>query len=239
MNESFAQKTAPENLPFPLKLYAMLEDASSQGFEDIVSWLPSGEGFKVHHKERFEEYVMARYFNHTKYKSFLRQLNLYDFCRLSRGATKGSYSHQSFIRGEPSRCFHVKRATTRRNHQVARMTSSPEGIPTRVCVKRSLMSVDSIKPTLQQKSEHIAIFKGKIEMSATLKNESKILDEEDSFLPYCSNEPLELGGTFGKSTPLVEVPQPDPLEESSFPPKPIANDIAQEIIALFCSGILV
>jgi hypothetical protein len=74
-------------------------------------------------------------------------------------------------------------------------------------------------------------------MLATL-NESKIFDEDSSFLPYCSNELLKLGGTFGTSTPLVEVPQPDPLEESSSPPKPIVPDIAQEIIVIFCRGIL-
>jgi hypothetical protein len=67
----FCPENCSENLPFLLKLYAMLEDASSQGFEDIVSWLPSGKGFKVHYKERFEDYAMGRYFNHTQYKSFL------------------------------------------------------------------------------------------------------------------------------------------------------------------------
>jgi hypothetical protein len=144
MNESSTQKTAEENLPFPVKLYAMLEDASSQGFEDIVSWLPSGKGFKVHDRERFEEHAMAQYFDHTQYESFMRQLNRYDFCYVSQGATKGSYCHQSFIRGKPFHCFHI----TRKNQKVARTTSSPEVSPRRV-LKRNLISPDSIKPTLQ------------------------------------------------------------------------------------------
>ena len=70
----------------------MLNDAQIRNFEDIVSWSPSEtEGisvFKVHDKTKFEESILPKYFNATKYRSFQRQLNLY---RFSRQDKKGEF----------------------------------------------------------------------------------------------------------------------------------------------------
>jgi hypothetical protein len=43
----------PLNLKFPLVLHSMLEDAKVMGFEDIVSWLPNSNMFKIHNSEKF------------------------------------------------------------------------------------------------------------------------------------------------------------------------------------------
>jgi hypothetical protein len=59
----------------------MLEAASKEGFDDVVCWLHGGTTFKVLNSARFTEEVMPNYFNQRKYKSFLRQLNLYGFQR--------------------------------------------------------------------------------------------------------------------------------------------------------------
>jgi hypothetical protein len=92
---------------FPFKLYDILEDASSEGFENIVSWMPNDIGFKMHDPEQFKKTVMARYFNQIHYKSFMiRQLNLYNFKRKKRGF----YFHAFFVRGERFRCGLIKRS---------------------------------------------------------------------------------------------------------------------------------
>jgi len=97
---------------FPFLLYGMLEDAPSHGFDHIVSWLPTGDGFKVHDRLSFERQIMGKYFeNQTKYKSFLRQLNFYGFNRITRGAQKGCLYHDMFKKGSPSLCHSIKRET--------------------------------------------------------------------------------------------------------------------------------
>lgn len=100
---------------FPYRVYHMLERAPTAGFDHVVSWLPDGTGFKVHDKDEFVTNVMNTYFSHTKWKSFLRQLNLYDFKRLSnRGGPKVgkecSYMHPFLIRGDIDQCQKIHRA---------------------------------------------------------------------------------------------------------------------------------
>jgi hypothetical protein len=100
---------------FPVKLYEMMQDASTLGFEDVVSWQPplpgrvggkgtsssSSNSFKVHNTDRFVKEIMARYFKQTRYKSFQRQLNIYGFQRIHEGPHRGGYQHPYFIRGAP------------------------------------------------------------------------------------------------------------------------------------------
>jgi hypothetical protein len=71
---------------FPARLHMMLSSAESQQFDHIVSWQPHGRCFKVHQPLRFVNEVMPTWFQHTKFTSFRRQLNLYGFSRLTTGA---------------------------------------------------------------------------------------------------------------------------------------------------------
>lgn len=92
-SESLAEARASINAPFPLRLYDMLESACDGGFSDVVSWQPHGRSFIVHKPDKFKE-LLPRYFTLTKIASFQRQLNLYQFQRLSRGPDRGCYYHE-------------------------------------------------------------------------------------------------------------------------------------------------
>jgi hypothetical protein len=76
------------NDTFPLKLHKMLEAVEKQGCEWIISWNDDGLSFSVHQPQIFAESTMRKYFNQTKYKSFQRQLNLYNFDREPRGRVR-------------------------------------------------------------------------------------------------------------------------------------------------------
>lgn len=98
---------------FPIRLYDMLEVAEENHWAEIVSWLPDGNGFCVRDRDRFVEEVLPNFFGHTKWKSFLRQINLYHFQRLRRGVGQTSaeviYMHPSFVRGRRDQCFSIRR----------------------------------------------------------------------------------------------------------------------------------
>jgi len=48
-------------VPFPVKLYSMLEGVEQEGLDYIVSWQPHGRCFIVHRSKEFVEDVMPRY----------------------------------------------------------------------------------------------------------------------------------------------------------------------------------
>jgi hypothetical protein len=78
-------RTRQKASTFPIRLYDMLEDADKKNFRGIVSWLPSGNAFKIHQPQTFVELILPHYFRHqTHYKSFTRQLNLYEFRFIKR-----------------------------------------------------------------------------------------------------------------------------------------------------------
>jgi hypothetical protein len=74
---------------FPFQVYNLLEDAARLGFESIVSWVKDGAGFMVQDREEFTRRILPAYFNQTRFKSFQRQLNFYQFGRTASGPYKG------------------------------------------------------------------------------------------------------------------------------------------------------
>jgi hypothetical protein len=77
---------------FPFKLHHLLNEADRCGFDRIISWIPTGDGFRVHDPKTFAKLIMPRYFEMSHYKSFQRQLSLYSFKRSSEGVHRGKKS---------------------------------------------------------------------------------------------------------------------------------------------------
>jgi len=106
MNNNMVTKFA-----FPFKLHSILENAEKMNRVDIVSWLPSGKAFKIHKPKDFADTIMPQYFNQTKYRSFQRQLYIYNFDRVKDKASNeyGAYVHELFIRGDSDLCVDMTR----------------------------------------------------------------------------------------------------------------------------------
>jgi hypothetical protein len=92
---------------FPQRLYDMLEQAEVRGYDHIISWMPHGKSFKIHlnglrdakSEETIVKILKSNNFQQTKFRSFLRQLNQYDFVRIHKGPRKGECRHDLFVRG--------------------------------------------------------------------------------------------------------------------------------------------
>ena len=95
---------------FPQKLHQMLSDLERQeGGAEIASFLPHGRAFAIHKPREFVKHVMPKYFRMSRFSSFQRQLNLYDFQRITEGPDKGSYYHELFVQGRPILSTMMKR----------------------------------------------------------------------------------------------------------------------------------
>jgi hypothetical protein len=141
-------------LRFPYQLYDMLRDATKNGFDDVVSWLPCGTAFKVFDQHLFEELIMPVYFKMSNFKSFLRQLNFYQFQRLQPGTrgnlllvfhhcwkltissllpsykTIGSYSHDHLVRHRRHDCQLIQRRKKNRNGDPPDVATKNDQLPT-------------------------------------------------------------------------------------------------------------
>ena len=61
---------------FPWQLRRMLNDAEIEGNGHIVGWTSDGLSFKVYNPKEFADSIMQRYFKHSNFRSFQRQVSL-------------------------------------------------------------------------------------------------------------------------------------------------------------------
>ncbi|KAF1826788.1 uncharacterized protein K489DRAFT_303791, partial [Dissoconium aciculare CBS 342.82] len=100
------------------KLYNMLED---QSIQHLISWSVSNESFVMSPSSEFAR-VLAQYFKHTNISSFVRQLNMYGFHKVSDVFHSASpdaplwefkHGQGSFKRGDLAGLREIKRRASR------------------------------------------------------------------------------------------------------------------------------
>ena len=109
-----AQSTQSSITAFLAKLWALVND---QSCDDLIAWDVSGASFHVYDQSRFAREILPRYFKHNNFASFIRQLNMYGFRKIStieHGAliSEGDdieFAHPSFIRGHDTLLELIKR----------------------------------------------------------------------------------------------------------------------------------
>jgi hypothetical protein len=89
---------------FPLKLYDVISIADPL----VIRWINNGTAFKVFDIKTFEETLLPKYYRHSKFSSFQRQLNLYGFKRLTRGENAGAYTHPNFLQDHREQVKEIK-----------------------------------------------------------------------------------------------------------------------------------
>jgi hypothetical protein len=110
----FHQSSQTAITAFLAKLWALVNDSSC---DDLIAWDPSGGSFHVYDQSRFAREILPRYFKHNNFASFIRQLNMYGFRKIStieHGSLKSEgddieFAHPSFIRGHDTLLELIKR----------------------------------------------------------------------------------------------------------------------------------
>ena len=111
-------------LYFP-SIFRMLHEAEKNDQTDIISFNVHGKSFAVHKPKEFILDIMPKYFAATsKMNTFVKQLNLYCFKRISSGPEKGSYYHEQFVKGNRHLCKQMKRKRVNSSSSTSAVASS-------------------------------------------------------------------------------------------------------------------
>ncbi|CAD8110388.1 unnamed protein product [Paramecium sonneborni] len=95
------------NVPsFLIKTYEILEDESIQ---EIISWNKEGTAFIVYNSHELSSKVLANYFKHKNYPSFLRQLNMYNFKKTRNQYGASEFRHKWFRKGQKNMIQYIRR----------------------------------------------------------------------------------------------------------------------------------
>ncbi|ORZ21448.1 hypothetical protein BCR42DRAFT_448288 [Absidia repens] len=110
--------------PFLNKVYNMVNDPSS---DDLIRWASDGKSFFVVRHEDFARSVLPRFFKHSNFSSFVRQLNMYGFHKVphlqhgvlhsDNDSEQWEFSNPHFQRNQPDLLLLVTRKKGRENEE--------------------------------------------------------------------------------------------------------------------------
>jgi len=99
---------------FIAKLVAMLGDPT---LGHLIRWSNDGRAFVVFHSEEFAQKALSNYFRHRNFSSFVRQMHLYGFKKISIQNGAIQFSHADFIRGREDLLHRISRKPGVRSRQ--------------------------------------------------------------------------------------------------------------------------
>ncbi|KAL3502068.1 hypothetical protein ACH5RR_036517 [Cinchona calisaya] len=82
--------------PFLLKCYEMVNDEST---DELISWSQThGNSFIIWDVSKFSSELLPKYFKHSNFSSFIRQLNIYGFRKTD--TDRWEFSNDEFVKGQ-------------------------------------------------------------------------------------------------------------------------------------------
>ncbi|KAL7417788.1 hypothetical protein BDY24DRAFT_331417, partial [Mrakia frigida] len=113
------------------RLYSMVNDPST---DELIHWSGDGDSFFVPNHERFGKELLPRFFKHSNFSSFVRQLNMYGFHKvphLQTGVLEPNSSTElwefvnpNFLRDQPDLLPLVQRKKTQTEGVSTNLVSS-------------------------------------------------------------------------------------------------------------------
>merc|ERR1711959_792571 len=96
--------------------------------KEVCSWNASGDSILIKQIPAFISEVLPQFFNHGNLQSFVRQLNMYDFHKLSMKTSNRQswqcFQHENFRQGRPDLLCHIKRKSSQ-SHGIGISSAAP------------------------------------------------------------------------------------------------------------------
>jgi len=130
IKEKLDASTKPVRNTFLFKLVEILDEKE---LEDIISWDPTGVMVVIKNPRLLAQNVLTKYFDNTKYASFLRQLCFYGFRKTTKKMKNRVYYHPNFRRGRIDLLKTIERAhgsSKARKEAPAADASHSQSLPT-------------------------------------------------------------------------------------------------------------
>lgn len=80
----------------------MVESGHDEQAEDgkpLIHWNSEGNSFIIREVDGFSKKLLPKYFKHSNYSSFVRQLNMYGFHKNKAEIVLNEFAHRNFRRG--------------------------------------------------------------------------------------------------------------------------------------------
>nr|GME14507.1 heat stress transcription factor A-4A-like [Ipomoea batatas] len=130
--------------PFLAKTYEMVDDPCT---DPIVSWSQNNKSFIVKNPQEFCRDLLPKYFKHSNFSSFIRQLNTYGFKKVD--PEQWEFSNEDFVRGHPHRLKNIHRRKPVHSHSAKNLHSSALNESERQGYKDDIEKLKSDKESLQ------------------------------------------------------------------------------------------
>ena len=97
------------NLVIPGFVSKTYEIFMSDEYKQCCDWSRDGTSIIINDILSFAKNVLPKYFKHSNFNSFVRQLNMYDFHKCLQDPSNGEFRHDFFKRGRDDLLINVKR----------------------------------------------------------------------------------------------------------------------------------
>ncbi|ETM49513.1 hypothetical protein L914_06226 [Phytophthora nicotianae] len=133
-----SKRAKPEAPKFLLLLYEILEVESSR----VIRWSEDGLALQILDPVTVTEQILPKYFNHTNFHSFQRQLNYFGFRKWTKSKTDiCTFSHPFFRENQPELLQLIKRKKAPRRTPASGAGSTPTNGTTATTAGPTLMKM--------------------------------------------------------------------------------------------------